>query len=114
MKCLVVDDSRMARMVLKQIILEAHPDWDIIEASDGKEAISIAVDQHPDIVLLDYNMPIMEGGEAAMVLRPMLPNAKMAFITANVQHATKKQASDLNVDFISKPITPGKILQYVG
>ncbi|MCF6204011.1 MAG: response regulator [Methylococcaceae bacterium] len=113
MKCLVVDDSKMSRMMLKKIINTAYPDWTIIEACDGQDAIEKAKGQGLDLILLDYNMPVMGGGEAAKVLRPQFPSAKMAFLTANVQEAIKKLAIRLKVDFISKPITEEKILKYV-
>jgi CheY-like chemotaxis protein len=56
----------------------------------------------------------MKGGEAAKVLRPQFPNAKIAFLTANVQDSIKKLAIQLKVDFIPKPITEEKVLKYVG
>jgi len=114
MKCLVVDDSKMSRMMIKKIIGTAHPDWSIVEACDGQDAIDNAKGEDLDLILLDYNMPVMEGGAAAKVLRPQFPNAKMAFLTANVQDAIKKLAIQLKVDFIPKPITEEKILKYVG
>ncbi|MEE9336630.1 MAG: response regulator [Methylococcaceae bacterium] len=114
MKCLVVDDSKMSRMMLKKILGTAHPDWEITEACDGQDAIDKAKGVELDLILLDYNMPIMEGGEAAKVLRPQFPNAKIAFLTANVQDSIKKLAIQLKVDFIPKPITEEKVLKYVG
>ena len=114
MKCLVVDDSKMSRMMLKKIIGTAHPDWDIKEAGDGQEAIELAENAELDIILLDYNMPNMDGGEAAKTLRPQFPDAKIAFLTANVQEAIKNLAIQLKIDFIPKPITEAKVLKYVG
>ncbi len=114
MKCLVVDDSKMSRMMLKKIISTAHPDWEITEAGDGQAAIETAKGLELDIILLDYNMPIMDGAEAAKILRPLFPDAKMAFLTANVQDSIKNMAIKLNIDFIPKPITEAKILKYVG
>ena len=113
MKCLVVDDSKMSRMMLNKIITKAHPDWDIYEAFDGQGAVDMAKDKELDVILLDYNMPIMDGGEAAKILRPQFPNIKMAFLTANVQDAIRDLAVQLKIDFIPKPITEAKVLQYV-
>ncbi|MBS3954703.1 MAG: response regulator [Methylomicrobium sp.] len=112
--CLIVDDSRMSRLMLKKIISDLHPDWNLVEAENGQEAIDKVKEQAFDIVLLDYNMPVMEGGPAAEVIRPLLPNAKIAFLTANVQDAIKNLAIKLNIDFIPKPITETKIKDYVG
>jgi len=114
MKCLVVDDSKMSRMMLKKIISTAHPDWEISEAVDGQQAVDAAKNATFDIILLDFNMPIMSGGQAAEILRPLFPNAKIAFLTANIQQAIKNLAIELKVDFIPKPITEAKVLKYVG
>ncbi len=114
MKCMIVDDSKMSRMMLKKIISTAHPDWELIEAGDGQEAIDLAKGTSLDIILLDYNMPVMEGGEAAKILRPLFPDAKIAFLTANVQDSIKNLAIELKIDFIPKPITQKKVIQYVG
>lgn len=59
-------------------------------------------------------MPNMNGGEAAKILRPQFPDAKIAFLTANVQEAIQNLAVELKIDFIPKPITEAKILKYVG
>jgi CheY-like chemotaxis protein len=114
MKCLITDDSKMSLMILNKIIKTAYPDWEIFLASDGQQAIDIAKGKELDLILLDFNMPIMNGGEAAKILRPQFPNAKIAFLTANVQEAIKNLAIELKVDFIPKPITEAKILKYVG
>ncbi len=114
MKCLIVDDSRMSRMMLKKIISTAHPDWEVLEASDGQQAIDMAEGSELDIIFLDFNMPVMNGGDAAKILRPQFPGSKMAFLTANIQESIKNLAIDLKIDFIPKPITEGKILKYVG
>jgi len=114
MKCLIVDDSKMSLMILNKIIGSEHPDWEILKASDGQQAVDLSKDNEFDIVLLDYNMPVMDGGEAAKILRPLFPNAKMAFLTANVQEAIKNLAIELRIDFIPKPITEVKVLKYVG
>lgn len=112
--CLIVDDSKMSRMMVKKIILDEYPDWNLVEAQNGQEAIDRAGEQNFDIILLDYNMPVMEGGKAAEVIRPMQPDASIAFLTANVQEAVKNLAIKLKIDFIPKPITEEKIKKYVG
>ena len=114
MKCLVVDDSKMSRMMLMKILSTVHPDWELNEAGNGQEAIAKANEVVPDIILLDFNMPIMDGGEVAEILRPLFPDARIAFLTANVQEAIRNKAVELKIDFIPKPITEAKIIQYVG
>ena len=112
--CLITDDSRMARMMLKKIVSSVKPDWEITEAANGQEAVDAAKGRQFQVIFLDYNMPVMDGGEAAKILRPLFPDAKIAFITANIQDAIKNLAIELSIDFIPKPITEDKVKKYVG
>ncbi len=57
--CLVVDDSRVVRKVARRI-LEANG-WIVAEAADGQEALTACRAKLPDFVLLDWNMPVMDG-----------------------------------------------------
>jgi two-component system chemotaxis response regulator CheY len=65
--CLVVDDSRVVRKVARRI-LEAHG-FIISEAGDGKEALEACRASMPDCVLLDWNMPVMDGMEFLKAVR---------------------------------------------
>lgn len=70
-KILVVDDEEGVRALLK-MMFASEPQFEIVaEAEDGVEALSLAMQHHPDYVILDYSMPRMNGEEAARVLRAM-------------------------------------------
>lgn len=70
-KILVVDDEEGVRSLLK-MMFASEPQFEIVaEAEDGVEALSLAMQHHPDYVILDYSMPRMNGEEAARVLRAM-------------------------------------------
>ncbi len=111
--CLVVDDSRTSRMLLAKIIHQINPDWKIIEAENGQQAIDLAFEHNYEVIFLDYNMPEMNGGDVAKFFRPKFPNARIAFLTANVQDSIRNLAKELQIDFIPKPITLEKIANYV-
>jgi DNA-binding NarL/FixJ family response regulator len=65
------------------LLLRKHPDWTIIgEVSDGVEAVQKAHELKPDLVLLDLNLPRLNGVEAANRIRRTAPAAKIVFITA--------------------------------
>jgi CheY-like chemotaxis protein len=110
---LIVDDSRVSRMLTRQHIQVRHTDWVVEEAATGEEAIAKARNLKPDLVLLDVNMPGMGGVEAAAALRTMLPECHISLLTANVQAATRQRAEALGVGFMEKPITAERIAQLI-
>ncbi|MGW8393856.1 response regulator [Pseudoduganella sp. HUAS MS19] len=110
---LIVDDSRVSRMLTRQHIQVRHADWVVEEAATGDEAIAKAQGLQPDLVLLDVNMPGMNGVDAAAALRAMLPNAHISLLTANVQAATRQRAEAIGVGFMEKPITAERIAQLI-
>jgi two-component system chemotaxis response regulator CheY len=103
---LIVDDSRVSRMMLSSLILAEDPSWQVFEASNGAEAVSMAQDHQPSLISLDINMPVMDGFAAAALLRPMLPKATLVFLSANIQVSSRERAEELGVHFLAKPISP--------
>ncbi len=65
--CLVVDDSKVIRTVARRILEQL--DFSITEAADGQEALDACSGRMPDVVLLDWNMPVMDGLEFLKSLR---------------------------------------------
>lgn len=110
---LVVDDSKVSRMMIKAFISEKHPDWIIEEAATGEEALEKVRTIIPDLISLDVNMPGMGGLSAAAKLREECPFAHISLLTANVQEATRQKAKFLNIGFIEKPITKPRIHQMI-
>ncbi|QRM18640.1 response regulator [Dechloromonas sp. TW-R-39-2] len=102
---LIVDDSRMSRMLIRAIIADSRPNWRIIEAVNGDEAIALANETPPDFVSMDVNMPGISGLEAAGRIRIRHPDARITLCTANIQESTREAASRAGVHFVAKPIT---------
>lgn len=65
--CLVVDDSRVVRTVARRILEELK--FNVVEAEDGQKAMEACLQQMPEAVLLDWNMPVMTGIEFLVELR---------------------------------------------
>ncbi|MET0440072.1 MAG: response regulator [Devosia sp.] len=102
---LLVDDSKLARIVAGKTIAALQPDWHKVEASNADEALE-AIKSHPvDLAVLDFNMPGKDGLELAAELREAYPQMPIAIITANVQNEIIARARELNATFVGKPVT---------
>ena len=108
---LIVDDSRVARMLIRNMILGVHPHWIITEMASGREAIEYANVETPNYITMDFNMPDMNGIEAAEKILQHAPQTVIALFTANVQAHTRAQAEKLGIGFVGKPITEASIKQ---
>lgn len=82
-RILVADDHpQMLRMVRR--LLEEEADWEVCgEASDGEEAVSKALELKPDVIILDFSMPKLNGLEAARRIAEKEPGARMVLFTVD-------------------------------
>jgi DNA-binding NarL/FixJ family response regulator len=86
-RILLVDDQPMVLEGIRQM-LEAQDDIEVIgEALDGIEALALADELHPDVVLLDINMPRMSGIEALPLIKKVAPNASVVILSMHDREA---------------------------
>jgi two-component system chemotaxis response regulator CheY len=102
--CLVVDDSTVIRKIARRILEEM--DFQIIEAEDGEKALEACKRSLPDAILLDWNMPVMDGFEFLTNLRRM-PGGdapKVVFCTTEngIDHIARALNAGAN-EYIMKP-----------
>jgi CheY-like chemotaxis protein len=102
---LIVDDSKLARIVLGKTITALQPDWTRLEAGNADEAIALIEAQPVDVAILDFNMPGRDGLDLAEELRGRYPTMPIAVATANVQDEIIARARAANATFIPKPVT---------
>lgn len=118
-RVLIVDDSSISRMLLRGLIKERRPEWNIAEARNADEALLQALEETPDLVTLDITMPGKSGLDLALELKAQCPDAKLALVTANIQDSVRRKIQDLGILFVGvveKPATPAavdKMLYYV-
>ena len=103
-KCLVVDDSSVVRKIARRILEEM--DFEIIEAENGAQALEACKVAMPDAVLLDWNMPVMDGYEFLGHLR-LLPGGetpRVVFCTTEngMDHISRALHAGAN-EYIMKP-----------
>ena len=102
---LIVDDSKLARIVAGKTLAALQPEWERIEASNANDALAILSERKIDLAMIDFNMPDKDGLELAAELRVTHPTMPIAVITANIQDEVIARAREVNATFVSKPLT---------
>ena len=108
MRVLIVDDEKLARDRLRELLSDIGGYSVVGEAMNGAEAVEKTADLNPDVLLMDIRMPGMDGLEAAMHLMGMDTPPSVIFTTAYDQHAL--DAFEVNaVDYLLKPIRKDRL-----
>ncbi len=102
---LIVDDSKLARMVVASAFNRIRPDWSLTEATNAQQAREIISAGSVDIALVDFNMPGTDGLELVSQIRKTHPKMPVAVISANVQDEIIARAKELDAAFVAKPLT---------
>jgi two-component system, chemotaxis family, chemotaxis protein CheY len=109
--CLIVDDSRIIRKVARRIVEGLG--FDVDEAADGAEALAYCATATPEVILLDWNMPVMDGLTFLRRLRaqPGGDQPKVLFCTIETEADRIKEALEAGADeYVMKPFD-GEILE---
>ncbi len=97
MRIFIVDDSEFARTGLK-VLLAGRSDCEICgEASDGRQAVMKVIDLNPDLIILDYSMPGMDGLQVAQEIFKALPEALILICTLFPSRELEREAMKYGV-----------------
>ena len=102
---MIVDDSKLARIVAGKALAELQPGWQRVEAGSAAQALEIVGTQSVDLALIDFNMTEKDGLQLARELRASHPDLPMAIITANIQDEIIAGTRAINAAFVPKPVT---------
>jgi two-component system alkaline phosphatase synthesis response regulator PhoP len=113
-KILIVDDEDQVRVLLSQVVERAHyAPANILLAEDGEDALRIATNERPDVILLDLLMPKLNGYDVCRKLREIEGYTPYIIIlTARGHNNDRQQAQEIGADdFMTKPFNPSRLIQ---
>ncbi len=116
-KVLVVEDNRINQLLVQSILKRILPDTQVLTAFDGAEALTVYREQQPDMILMDVQMPVMNGIEATRRIRAAERETHVPIIalTASSTLDEKQKCLDAGMDdFLAKPIVEESLIKLFG
>jgi len=111
---LVVEDNSANRTLLRDILI--YRGYEVIEAENGRVGLELAAERMPDLILMDVQMPVMDGYTAIAILKkdPKTKHIKVIAVTSFAMAGDRKKVMDAGADgYISKPISTKELPKLV-
>lgn len=110
---MLVDDEEEVRIAIEKKINWAELDFNVVgSASNGFDALDMAIERHPDVVMTDINMPFMNGLQFSKQLKAELPDTKFVILSGYDEFEYAKEAIELSVEeYILKPVNSDELYQ---
>lgn len=110
---LVADDSEVVRRGIRHL-LSHHENWEVCgEAADGKEAVEKARQLAPDVVVLDFSMPVMNGIEAARQIRATRPKTAFVLCSMYLDNQLASMAHDVGITSVLSKSNVSQVIKGV-
>ena len=108
---LIVDDEKLEREGIKYLLAMEEGEWNIREASNGRDALEQCEKEHFDLIILDENMPGLSGLETLSRIKEISPEVPVIMITKSEEENIMNQAIGNKIaDYLIKPVNPNQIL----
>ena len=115
LRVLYIDDDETNRDIVKRILARAPYEVELSEANDGHAGVAMAVDKHPQLILMDFHMPGLAGPDATKQIRAneTLSDVKIVALTADIY--SRGDFEDAGCDsYLTKPIRKNALLHAIG
>ena len=112
-RVLIADDSTRAREGLCALLTTWHVVEIVGEAANGQEALDLIAERRPDIVLMDLQMPVMDGLQATRLIKANWPEVTVIMLTMHASQQTAARAAGAD-DFVIKGSAPQRLLSALG
>lgn len=113
-KILIIEDNEQNRILMRMILRPLQ--CEVIEAKDGEEGIRLAKEKKPDLILMDIQMPVMDGITATKILKadPETKDIKIIVVTSYAMKGDKDKALQAGADdYIAKPINVKEMTEII-
>ena len=113
-RVLVVEDQEDLRGMLRDLL--AGSDYSVIEAADGAAGIAMAKSEHPDLILMDIQMPVFDGYEATRQIKadPAINGIPIIAVSSFAMKGDKEKARAAGCDhYVTKPYSPMQLLKVI-
>lgn len=113
-RILVVEDTEDNRQILRDLL--SHAGFELVEAGDGERGVALAAETRPDLILMDMQLPIIDGYEAARRIKAndALRHIPIIAVTSFALSGDEAKARAAGCDgYVAKPFSPRKILAMV-
>jgi two-component system, cell cycle response regulator DivK len=110
-RILIVEDQSDSRQIIRDML--AGTDYEIIEAENGEEALAAIAKQRPDLILMDIQLPIMDGYSATRLIKtdPALQSIPIIAVTSYALAGEEEKARTAGCDdYVTKPFSPRQLL----
>ena len=110
-RILVVEDQEDNRQILRDLL--ASVDYEMVEAENGQEALTAVAEHKPDLILMDIQLPIMDGYEATRRIKadPATKNIPIIVVTSYALSGDEGKAREAGCDaYVTKPYSPRQLL----
>ncbi|MCX6243336.1 MAG: response regulator transcription factor [Bacteroidetes bacterium] len=110
-RILIAEDYALLRTSLADSLHKHYPNWQVLEACDGLEAVVMALEHRPDVILMDYMMPCLNGVMAAVEILKQQPGATILLVTSMDTEDVEAEARASGIrGIVTKDVSPTELV----